>query len=47
MTKCCVLLVKIWDDGECLKHLVGGKQLHIDYRLETTSVEKAEVAESG
>jgi hypothetical protein len=30
-----------------VKHLVGGKQLHIDYRPETTSVEKAEVDESG
>ena len=39
--------MKILDDGECLKHLVGGKQLHIDYRPEKTSVEKAEVAESG
>jgi hypothetical protein len=47
MTKYCGLLVKIWDDGECLKHLVGGKQLHIDYRPETTSVEKAKFAESG
>jgi hypothetical protein len=33
--------------GECLKHLVGGQQLHIDYKHETTSVEKAEVGESG
>ena len=41
------LLVKIWDDGECFKHLVSGQQLQIDYRPETTSVEKADVAESG
>jgi hypothetical protein len=47
MTKDCGLLVKILGGGEFLKHLVGGRQLHIDYRPETTSVEKAEVAESG
>jgi len=47
MTNDCGLLVKIWDDGECFKHLVSGQQLHIDYRPETTSVEKADVAESG
>jgi hypothetical protein len=28
-----------------VKHLVGDQQLHIDYRPDTTSVEKAEVAE--
>jgi hypothetical protein len=45
MTNYCGLLVKIWDDGECLKYLMGGKQLHIDYSPETTSLEKAEVGE--
>jgi hypothetical protein len=34
-------------DVECLEHVVGGRQLHIDYRSETTSVEKADIAESG
>jgi hypothetical protein len=47
MTNYCCVLVKMLDDGECLKHLVGGKQLHIDYRPEATSVQKAEFAESG
>jgi len=47
MTEDCGLLVKILGGCECLKHLVGGQQLHIDYRPETTTVEKAEVAESG
>ena len=47
MTKDCGLLVKILGEGECLKHLVVGQQLHIDYKHEKTSVEKAEVAESG
>jgi len=46
-TKDCGLLVKILGDGESLKHLVGGQQLHIDYKHEKTSVEKAEVVESG
>jgi len=35
------------DGGECLKHLVGGRQLHIDYKPETATVEKADVGESG
>jgi len=39
--------VKILGGGECLKHLVGGRQLHIDYKLETATVKKAEVGESG
>jgi len=47
ITKDCGLLVKILGDGECLKHLVGGKQLHIVYKPETSSAEKAEVAGSG
>ena len=47
MTNDCGLLVKFLGGGECLKHLVGGHQMHIDYRPETTSVEKEEVAESG
>jgi len=47
MTNYCGVLVKILDDVVCLKHLVGSKQLHIDYRLETISVEKAEYDESG
>jgi len=47
MTKDCGLLVKILGGGECLKHLVVGQQLHIDYKHGTTSVEKTEVAESG
>jgi len=47
MTKDCGLLVKILGGGECFEHLVGGQQLHIDYRPETTTVEKAEVGESG
>jgi len=47
MTNYCGVLVKILDDVECLKHLVGGTQLHIDYRTETISVEKAENDESG
>jgi len=42
MTKNCGLLVKILGAGECLKHLVVGQQLHIDYKHEKTSVEKAE-----
>ena len=33
--------------GECLKHLVDGQQLLIDYKPETNLVEKAVVAESG
>jgi hypothetical protein len=45
--KDCGLLVKILGDGECLNHLVGGQQLHINYKHEKTSVEKADVAESG
>jgi hypothetical protein len=47
MTKDCGLMLKILGGGEGLKHLVVGQPLHIDYRHETTSVEKAEVAESG
>ena len=47
MTEDCGLLVKILGGGERLKHLVGGHQLHIDYRPETTAVEKAEVVETG
>jgi hypothetical protein len=47
ITKDCGPLVKILGGGECLKHLVVGQQLHIDYNRETTSVEKTEVAESG
>jgi len=47
MTKDCGLLVKILGNDECLKHVVGGKQLHIVYKPETTSAEKAEVADSG
>jgi hypothetical protein len=39
--------VNILGDVECLKHLVDGQQLHVDHRPETTSVEKADVAESG
>ena len=38
MTKDCGLLVKILGGGECLKHLVYGRQLHIDYKPETTTV---------
>jgi hypothetical protein len=30
VTKVFGLLAKILGDGECLKHLVGGQQLHID-----------------
>jgi hypothetical protein len=30
-----------------LKHLAVGQRLHVDYKPETTSVEKAEVDESG
>jgi hypothetical protein len=30
-----------------LKHLVGGQQLHIDYKPYTTSLEKAEIGVSG
>ena len=33
--------------GECLKGLMGGQELHIDYKSETNLVEKAVVAESG
>ena len=47
MTKDCGVVVKILGGGECLKHQVGGQQLHIDYKPETTTVEKAEVGESG
>jgi len=47
ITKDCGLLVKILGSGECLKHLVVGQQLHIDYKHETTLVEKAHVGESG
>jgi hypothetical protein len=47
MTNYCGLLVKNLGDCECLKHLVGGQQLHIDYKHEKTSVEEAEFGESG
>ena len=47
MTKDCGLLVKILGGEECLKHQVGGQQLHIDYKPQTTTVEKADVGESG
>jgi hypothetical protein len=47
MTKGCGLMLKILGSGECLKHLVVGQQLHIDYKHVTTSFEKVEVAESG
>jgi hypothetical protein len=47
MTKDCGLLVKILVGEECLKHLVGGQQLHIGCKPETLSVEKAELGESG
>ena len=47
LTKDCGLLVKILGGGECLEHLIVGQQLHIDYKPETTSVEKADVGESG
>jgi len=40
MTKDCGLLVNILGGGVCLKHLVGGRQLHIDYKPETATVEK-------
>jgi hypothetical protein len=33
MTNDCGLLVKILGGGECLKHLVFGQQVHIDYSL--------------
>ena len=39
--------MNILGDVECLKHLVGGHQLHVDHRLEKSSVEKADVVESG
>ena len=47
LTKDCGLLVKILGGWECLKHLVVGKQLHIDYKHEITLVEKAHIGESG
>jgi len=47
MTKDCGLQVKILCGGECLKYLVVGQQLHIDYKHETTSVKKTDVGESG
>ena len=47
ITKDCGLLVKILGGGECLKHLVVGKELLIDYKHETTLGEKTEVGESG
>ena len=47
MTKDCGLLLKILGGGECLKHLVGGRQLHIDYKPETATVKKVEVGELG
>jgi len=39
--------VKILGDCECLKHLVVGQQLHIGYKPEATTVDKAIFAESG
>jgi hypothetical protein len=45
--KDCGLMLKILGGGECLKHLVVGQQLHIDYKHKITSVKKAEFAESG
>ena len=47
MTKDCGLLVKILGDCECLKHLLVGQKLHIDYKPEATAIEKAMFAESG
>jgi hypothetical protein len=47
MKNYCGLLVNILGDVECLKHLVGGQQLHIDHRPDTTLVEKADAAELG
>jgi len=47
LTKDCGLLVKILGGCECLKHPVVGQQLHIDYKPQTTLVEKADVDESG
>jgi len=47
MTKDFGLLVKILVHGEYLKHLMNAQQLHIDYKPETTSVEKADVGEPG
>jgi len=47
MTKDCGLLVKILGGCECLKHLVVGQQLHIDYKPEANALEKVMVAESG
>jgi hypothetical protein len=47
MTKGCGLMGKILGGVECLKHLVVGQQLHIDYNHETSSVEKVEFGESG
>ena len=47
LTKDCGLLVKILGGCECLKYLIVGQQLHIDYKPETTSVKKADVGESG
>jgi hypothetical protein len=47
VTRDCGLLVKVVGNGECLKHLVVGQQLHIDYKPQTTSVGKADVGESG
>ena len=38
MTKDCGLLVKILGGCECLKHLVVGQELHIDYKPQTTTV---------
>ena len=39
--------MKILCGGECLKCLIGGQQLLIDYKTETNLVEKAVFAESG
>jgi len=47
MTNYCGLLDNTLGDVECFKHVVGGQQLHIDYRSETTSVGKTDIAETG
>ena len=46
MTKDCGVVVKIQGGVDCLKHLVGGQQLHIDYKPEATTVKKEEFGES-
>jgi hypothetical protein len=39
--------LNIFGGGECLKYLMGGPQLHTDYKPETLSVERSEFAASG